>query len=106
MARKKIKGTNYRPRLCVFRSNKHVYAQIIDDDSKITITASSTVDKVIREKVRSTNGCMAADVVGQDIGKKSKKRGISKLVFDRKNRIYHGRIKSLVEGIKKEGIEF
>nr|YP_009511722.1 ribosomal protein L18 [Melanthalia intermedia]AXI97599.1 ribosomal protein L18 [Melanthalia intermedia] len=106
MMRKKIEGSSYRPRLCVFRSNKHIYAQIIDDKNKKTIASSSTIDKKIRQSISSTGSCAAARSIGQDIAKKSKEKGINKVVFDRRNRIYHGRIKALAEGVRTEGIRF
>nr|YP_009500427.1 ribosomal protein L18 [Gracilariopsis heteroclada]AXE43589.1 ribosomal protein L18 [Gracilariopsis heteroclada] len=106
MAKKHILGTNYRPRLCVFRSNKHIYAQIINDSQNKTILSSSTISINLKKNITSSNSCAAARIVGQDIAQKSKKFGIKEVVFDRQNRIYHGRIKALAEAAREEGIKF
>nr|YP_009237811.1 ribosomal protein L8 [Gracilariopsis lemaneiformis]YP_009294785.1 ribosomal protein L18 [Gracilariopsis chorda]AJO68426.1 ribosomal protein L18 [Gracilariopsis lemaneiformis]AML79882.1 ribosomal protein L8 [Gracilariopsis lemaneiformis]AOM67045.1 ribosomal protein L18 [Gracilariopsis chorda] len=106
MTKKHILDTNYRPRLCVFRSNKHIYAQIIDNTNNKTIISSSTIAINIKKNITSSNNCSAARIVGQDIAKKSKEIGIKEVVFDRQNRIYHGRIKALAEAAREEGIKF
>nr|YP_010197233.1 ribosomal protein L18 [Crassiphycus crassissimus]UAD85037.1 ribosomal protein L18 [Crassiphycus crassissimus]UAD85240.1 ribosomal protein L18 [Crassiphycus crassissimus] len=104
--KKKIRGTINRPRLCVFRSNKHIYAQIIDDTNKKIITSSSTLEKIIREKIKTPHNCNAARSIGKNIAQKSKALGIKEIVFDRQNKIYHGRIQALAEAVRKEGIKF
>nr|YP_010199243.1 ribosomal protein L18 [Crassiphycus usneoides]UAD88692.1 ribosomal protein L18 [Crassiphycus usneoides] len=104
--KKKIRGTINRPRLCVFRSNKHIYAQIIDDTNKKIITSSSTLEKIIREKIKTPYNCNAARSIGKNIAQKSKALGIKEIVFDRQNKIYHGRIQALAEAVRKEGIKF
>nr|YP_010196826.1 ribosomal protein L18 [Gracilaria cliftonii]UAD84630.1 ribosomal protein L18 [Gracilaria cliftonii] len=104
--KKKIRGTRNRPRLCVFRSNKHIYAQIIDDINQKIITSSSTVEKVIKEKIKIPYNCNAARSIGQHIAQKSKVLGIQEIVFDRQNKIYHGRVRALAEAVREEGIKF
>uniref|UniRef100_A0AAU7YPW4 Large ribosomal subunit protein uL18c n=1 Tax=Gracilaria hainanensis TaxID=2871843 RepID=A0AAU7YPW4_9FLOR len=104
--KRKIRGTQNRPRLCVFRSNKHIYAQIIDDANKQIITSSSTLAKTIKNNMILANNCNAARSVGQNIAQKSKALGIKEIVFDRQNKIYHGRIQALAEAIREEGIKF
>nr|YP_010197029.1 ribosomal protein L18 [Crassiphycus corneus]UAD84833.1 ribosomal protein L18 [Crassiphycus corneus] len=104
--KKKIRGTINRPRLCVFRSNKHIYAQIIDDTNKKIITSSSTLEKIIREKIKKSHNCNAARSIGKNIALKSKALGIKEIVFDRQDKIYHGRIQALAEAVREEGIKF
>nr|YP_010728933.1 ribosomal protein L18 [Lithothamnion corallioides]WEA77053.1 ribosomal protein L18 [Lithothamnion corallioides] len=95
-----------RPRLHVFRSNKHIYAQVIDDIKNMTIASSSSICSNLKAKIHSTATCKTAAIVGQDIGNKLRNKGIKKIVFDRGNKIYHGRIKALAEATRREGIEF
>ena len=95
-----------RPRLYVFRSHKHIYAQVIDDKQHITLTTSSSLCPKLKLKIKSSATCETAKIVGQDIARKLKERGIKKIVFDRGSKIYHGRIKSLAEATRKEGIIF
>nr|YP_009732281.1 50S ribosomal protein L18 [Gracilaria spinulosa]QHS70787.1 50S ribosomal protein L18 [Gracilaria spinulosa] len=95
-----------RPRLCVFRSNKHIYAQIIDDSNNQIIASSSTLTQMIKKNTKLSNNCNAARSVGKNIAQKSKALGIKKVVFDRQNKIYHGRIKALAEAVREEGIKF
>jgi large subunit ribosomal protein L18 len=97
--RKKVKGTAERPRLCVYRSLKNVYAQIIDDVSGVTITASSSLDQ-------KTNSREVAKQVGIDIAKKALAKDIKSIVFDRGGYIYHGKIKSLADGAREGGLNF
>lgn len=103
--RKKITGTIERPRLRVFKSNKHIYAQIIDDSAGKTIAAMSTVDKgfVASEEKGKT---AAAKQVGKLIAEKAKSAGVEQVVFDRGGYIYHGRVKSLSEGAREGGLKF
>ncbi len=103
--RKKITGTVERPRLRVFKSNKHIYAQIIDDTAGHTLISMSTRDSEFSlgdEKGKTG----AAKKVGEVIGARAKAAGITKVVFDRGGAIYHGRVKSLSEGARKGGLEF
>nr|AYR05822.1 ribosomal protein L18 [Lithothamnion sp.] len=102
--RSKIKRN--RPRLYVFRSNKHIYAQVIDDVKNTTITSSSSICNSLKAELNSTATCKTAAIVGKDIGNKLNNKGIKTIVFDRGNKIYHGRIKALAEAARREGIEF
>ena len=101
-----IKGTFERPRLCVFRSNEHIYAQIIDDRTSKTLVSCSTLDRDI--KLSSENGrtCTASRLIGKKLAELSKKKNITKIVFDRGPYLYHGRIKALAEGARAGGLEF
>ncbi len=103
--RKKVIGTSERPRLRVFKSNKHIYAQIIDDVAGHTLISMSTIDKEFApgdEKGKIG----AAKKVGETIGARAKAAGITKVVFDRGGSIYHGRVKSLSQGARDGGLEF
>ena len=101
--RAKIFGTKNRPRLSVFRSNKYIYAQVVNDDERKTLLSSST------KKVKSSskmNKTQIATLVGEELAKKAKTKKINKLVFDRGVYRYHGRVKALAEGARKGGLEF
>lgn len=104
--RKKIKGTAERPRLNVFRSLKHIYAQIIDDTAGNTIVAASTLDAALKGKIKSGGNKEAAREVGKLIGQKALEKGIKRVVFDRGGYLYHGRVKELAEGAREAGLEF
>ncbi|MCD6448962.1 MAG: 50S ribosomal protein L18 [Thermotogaceae bacterium] len=104
--RKKVFGTPERPRLAVYRSNKHIYAQIIDDTKGYTLVAASTLDKELREKLQKTWSKEAAREVGKLIGKRALEKGIDKVVFDRGGYKYHGRIKELADGAREAGLKF
>nr|YP_010032342.1 ribosomal protein L18 [Schizocladia ischiensis]QOW07549.1 ribosomal protein L18 [Schizocladia ischiensis] len=99
----KIKGTSLKPRLSVFRSNKHIYAQVIDDSCSKTIIACSTVEKEIQSQLSSTSTQLASKLVGEILGKRLLEIQISQIVFDRGKKPYHGRIKALAEGIRLTG---
>jgi len=103
--RKKVVGTSERPRLRVFKSNKHIYAQIIDDSAGQTLISMSTLDKefALGDEKGKTG---AAKKVGEIIGARAKAAGITRVVFDRGGAIYHGRVKSLSEGAREGGLEF
>jgi large subunit ribosomal protein L18 len=102
--RKTVSGTEQRPRLAVFRSNKEIYAQLIDDVSGKTITAASSRDKEIdASKVNKTE---AAKLVGKAIAEKAVKAGVENVSFDRGGYLYHGRVKSLAEGAREGGLKF
>jgi large subunit ribosomal protein L18 len=103
---KKIKGTSDRPRLAVFRSHQHIYGQLIDDTKAQTIAFSSTLDKQIALKINVTATQEASMLVGEQLAKKAMEKNITHIVFDRGNRPYHGRIKSLAEGARKQGLTF
>lgn len=102
--RKKISGTPERPRLNVYRSGKHIYAQIIDDVSGSTLVSASTLDKSLN--LTATHNKEAAKSVGELIGKKAVEKGIEEVVFDRGGYIYHGKIKELAEGARESGLKF
>ncbi len=102
--RKKVSGTAERPRLCVYRSEKNIYAQIIDDVAQKTLVAASSLDKDFQEKIGSNKE--SAKIVGEAIAKKAIEKGIKQVVFDRGGYIYHGRIKELAEGAREAGLEF
>ena len=104
--RAKVKGTTMKPRLSVFRSNQHIYAQIIDDTLGKTIVSSSTLDKEIRANIESSSPCEASKIVGKSIAKKSLDNKIEVVVFDRGGRLYHGRIKALADAAREEGLKF
>ncbi|NLX64107.1 MAG: 50S ribosomal protein L18 [Clostridiaceae bacterium] len=104
--RKKIKGTPERPRLCVFRSSKHIYAQIIDDVSSTTLVAASTLDEALKGKLNYTGNKEAAREVGKLIATKAIEKGIKNVVFDRGGYLYHGRVKELADGAREAGLEF
>ncbi|KYH35194.1 50S ribosomal protein L18 [Clostridium tepidiprofundi DSM 19306] len=102
--RKKISGTAERPRLSVFRSEKNIYAQLIDDSVGNTIVSASTKDKDFSAKVGSNKE--AARLVGESIAKKALDKGITEVVFDRGGYIYHGRIKELADAAREAGLKF
>jgi large subunit ribosomal protein L18 len=104
--RDKVKGTPDKPRLSIFRSNTHIYAQIIDDTMGKTIASSSTLDKEIKALIKSSSTCEASEVVGKSIAKKSIENKITTVVFDRGGRLYHGRIKALADAAREEGLNF
>ena len=103
--RKVIKGTPERPRLSVFRSSKHIYAQVIDDTKGVTIVAASTNEKTIGEIANGGN-VEAAQKVGALIAQKAKEKGIEKVVFDRGGYLYHGRIQALADAAREAGLQF
>ncbi len=104
--RKKIYGTPQRPRLSVFRSSRHIYAQIVDDAAGRTLVAASTVDKQVKEAPKFKNKVAAANFVGKIVGERALNQGIKKVVFDRNGFLYHGRVKSLSEGARESGLIF
>ncbi len=104
--RKKVKGTEERPRLTVYRSLRHIYAQVINDISGHTIAAASTLSKELRNKLKSTRNIEAARMVGELIAQKAQERGIKRVVFDRNGFLYHGRIKELADAARQKGLEF
>ena len=103
--RKKVKGTALRPRLSVFRSASHIYAQIIDDEAHTTVAAVSSLSKEI-EAGEKSNKTDIAKKVGVLVAKKCIENNIKKVVFDRNGFVYHGRIKALAEGARESGLEF
>ena len=101
--RKKVSGSSQRPRLAVFRSNRHIYAQVIDDASGRTLAAASTAEADLRSG--STATVDAAKAVGQLVGERAKAAGISRVVFDRGGFRYHGRVAALCDGARAAGLE-
>ena len=100
------KNIGNKLRLSVFRSNKHIYCQIIDDVKQITLCSSSTLDPEVKKDLKSSGTIEAAEKVGKDIAAKAKKIGFEKVVFDRGGYLYHGRVKSLAEGARSSGLKF
>ena len=104
--RNRFSGTAERPRLAVFRSNKNIYAQIIDDEAGNTLTAASTVEKDVRSKIKYTDNKEAAECVGKVIAERAKAKGIEEVVFDRGGFVYHGKIQALADGAREAGLKF
>jgi len=104
--RKRVYGTSERPRLSVYKSLNHIYAQIIDDVSGRTLVSASTLSPDVREKIKSGGNIESAKLVGEAIGKKALDKNISKVVFDRGGYPYHGRVKALAEAAREAGLEF
>ncbi len=101
--RRKLSGTPSKPRLCVFRSGKHMYAQLIDDVAGNTLVSASTLDKDLN--LDSTENIEAAKAVGEAIAKKALDEGIEQVVFDRGGYLYHGRVKAVAEGAREAGLK-
>lgn len=104
--RRKVSGTPERPRLSVFRSSKHIYAQLIDDLAGRTLVSASTVDKELRDKIQNGGNIEAAKQVGALIAKRALEKGYTKVVFDRGGYLYHGRVKALAEAAREGGLQF
>ena len=104
--RVKLAGTAEFPRLAVYRSTKHIYAQLIDDDNRVTIASASSNDKDLREKISNGGNIEAAKVVGEAIAKKAKAAGVECVVFDRGGFLYHGRVAALADAAREAGLMF
>jgi large subunit ribosomal protein L18 len=104
--RKKVTGTAERPRLTVFRSAKHIYAQVIDDTNGRTLVAASTLIEAVKGQVSDAKKSDAAKLVGAALAKACSEKGIEKVVFDRNGYMYHGRIRALAEGAREAGLSF
>ena len=104
--RNRFSGTAERPRLAVFRSNNHMYAQIIDDTVGNTLVAASTVEKAVSAELEKTNNVDAAACVGTVIAKKALEKGIKEVVFDRGGFVYHGKVQALADAAREAGLEF
>ncbi|SRR5690554_3979130 len=105
--RKKVTGSAERPRLSVFKSLRHIYAQIIDDTAGKTLLSASTLEPEVRKKVKKTSGNIAgAKVVGEIIAERALAKGIKKVVFDRGGHLYHGRVAALAEAAREKGLDF
>lgn len=104
--KKVIKGNNLKPRLAVFRSNKHIYAQVIDDSCSKTIISCSTLELEVKAKCDKTSNKLASKIVGEIIGTRLLEENIKEIIFDRGKKSYHGRIKELAEGARLVGLNF
>ena len=104
--RQKVRGTDQRPRLCVFRSAKHMYAQIIEDTTGKTLLSVSTISKDVAGDVKYPGNVEAAKAVGEAIAKKALEQKIKQVVFDRNGFLYHGRVKALAEAAREAGLSF
>jgi large subunit ribosomal protein L18 len=105
--RKRVVGTPERPRLAVFRSHRHIYAQVIDDSRHHTLAAAGSVEPALRQELHNNGAtCTAAARVGQVIAERALARGIQRVVFDRGGNLYHGRVKALAEAARAAGLEF
>lgn len=104
--RKKVYGTSLRPRLCVFRSINHIYAQIIDDSISQTLVSVGTLDSHLKGDGEKLNKTRTSEIIGSAVAKKALDKGIKTVVFDRGGYMYHGRVKALAESARKEGLSF
>jgi len=104
--RKRLVGTQERPRLCVHRSTKHIRAQVIDDASGRTLVSASSLDKEVRAKLKGGGNIAASKVVGKEIAERAKSKGIEQVVFDRGGYQYHGRVQALAEAAREAGLKF
>ncbi len=104
--RNKISGTPKRPRLCVFRSSKYIYVQIVDDTRGKTLAAASTAEKDVRGDLKHGCNIQASKLAGKAIAERAKAKGIETVVFDRGGYLYHGRIKALAEAARESGLKF
>ncbi len=105
--RRYLIGSSVRPRLAVFRSNNHIYAQVIDDDAQQTICSASTVDKELKEDERKlSSNCSSSSIVGKLLAKRAIKKGVKQVIFDRGGNLYHGRVKALADAARDAGLNF
>ncbi len=104
--RKKLFGTQQRPRLSVFRSSKHIYAQVIDDTHGHTLTTASSMEKAVKEQPKFDNKIAVANFVGKLLGERTIEKGVNKIVFDRNGFLYHGRVKAVSDSAREAGLEF
>lgn len=104
--RGKVSGTAERPRLCVNRTNAHIYAQVIDDVNGVTVASASSNDVELKGSIKSGSNIDAAKAVGEAVGKRAIEAGVTTIVFDRGGRLYHGRVKALADGARSAGLKF
>ena len=104
--RKRLSGTPERPRLAVFRSSKHIYAQVIDDQAGRTLASASTVDPEVKAEVKYGGNKAAAAVVGRLVAERAKKAGVERICFDRRSYKYHGRVEALATAAREGGLQF
>jgi large subunit ribosomal protein L18 len=104
--RRKVFGTSERPRLAVFRSNQHIYVQVIDDTQHHTLVSASTLESDLRKDLSTGGNCEASSQVGKLVAQRLLSKGIKQVVFDRGGNLYHGRVKALAEAARESGLEF
>jgi large subunit ribosomal protein L18 len=104
--RKRLHGTTERPRLAVFRSSKHIYAQVVNDDTGTTLASASTLDPEVRRDLTYGGNKSAATVVGKLVAERAKQAGIDKICFDRRSYKYHGRVQALADAAREAGLQF
>jgi large subunit ribosomal protein L18 len=104
--RKRVSGTPEKPRLCVFRSLSHIYAQVIDDVAGATLSAASDTEADIKRKAEGKRKSEAARLVGAEVAKRAREKGVSAVVFDRGGYLFHGRVKALAEAAREAGLQF
>lgn len=104
--RQKLEGTDERPRLAIYRSIKHIRAQVIDDRKNHTIVSASSLDPDVRKEIKGGGNVAAAKVVGKVVAERARAKGIDKVVFDRGGYIYHGRVKALADAAREAGLKF
>ena len=104
--RRRVRGSDERPRLSVYRSLNHIYAQVVSDDSGKTLAAASTLTAELREELKSQRNVQAAKVVGKTIAERCLIKGINQVIFDRNGFLYHGRVKALADAAREAGLKF
>ncbi len=104
--RKRLHGTPERPRLAVFRSSKHIYAQVVNDDTGMTLASASTLDPEVRRDLSYGGNKAAAAIVGKVVAERAKQAGIDKICFDRRSYKYHGRVQALADAAREAGLQF
>jgi large subunit ribosomal protein L18 len=104
--RKKVLGTDARPRVCVFKSNRHIYVQVISDNKGMTLASVSTLSADLADKVKNIKGMEAAKHVGLSLAKVCQEKNINHVVFDRNGFLFHGRVKAVADGAREGGLEF
>lgn len=104
--RKKVRGTTVRPRVCVYRSLKHIYAQVISDETGVTLVSASTLSPELKGKLKKTGGVEAAKQVGRLLAEFCKEKKITNAIFDRNGFLFHGRVKALAEAAREGGLSF
>jgi large subunit ribosomal protein L18 len=104
--RKKLRGTDARPRVCVYRSNKHIYAQVISDDKGVTLVAVSTLSGDLAAALKQSKRVEAAKQVGRALAKICKEKNITRVIFDRNGFLFHGQVKAVADGAREGGLEF
>ena len=104
--RQRLAGTSERPRLAIFRSIKHIRAQVIDDQSSVTIVSASSLDADVRKQIKGGGNIAAAKIVGKIVAERARSKGVEKVVYDRGGYLYHGRVKALADAAREAGLKF